>query len=131
MKFRNFFVLFNSICLLSFTAHSQNEYIRCDSLIIKIKKPIIGFDKAFIKEDHKWTKIKNFEFTEDKYVLFTLKPYQKKCFNENSRLDFTIFKYNGNSKFFDYQSEVNNDFCSIDGSNKCYKRDKGKNLQKG
>ena len=35
------------------------------------------------------------------------------------------------AKFFDYQSVVSNDFCQIDGSNKCFKRDKGKNLQKG
>ncbi len=70
-------------------------------------------------------------FWKSSIVLYALKTKQKKCFKKNCRVDIKITKGINNAKFFDYQSVVSNDFCQIDGSNKCFKRDKGKNLQKG
>ena len=48
-----------------------------------------------------------YQFLENKYVLYELKIYQKKCFNENCRVDIKITKGINNSKFFDYQSSGN------------------------
>ena len=52
------------------------------------------------------------KFLEKKYVLYALKPNQKKCFNKNFRVDIKIAKGINNSKFIDYQSVVSNDFLS-------------------
>ena len=51
--------------------------------------------------------------------------------NKDCRVDIKITKGINNSRFFDYQSVASNDFCQIDGANKCFKRNKGKSLQKG
>ena len=131
MDLRNLFFLLTTVYLLSFSLYSKTEYLHCDSLILKIKKPLVGFDRAYVREKNKWIKVENVKFLEKKYVLYALKTNQKKCFNKNCRVDIQITKGINNSKFFDYQSVVSNDFCQIDGSNKCFKRDKGKNLQKG
>ena len=131
MHLRNLFFLLTTIYLLSYSLYSKTEYLHCDSLIIKIKKPLVGFDRGYVREKNKWIKVENIKFLEKKYVLYSLKTNQKKCFNQNCRVDIKITKGIHNAKFFDYQSVVSNDFCQIDGSNKCFKRDKGKNLQKG
>ena len=131
MDLRNLFFLLTAVYLLSFSLYSKTEYLHCDSLIIKKKKPLVGFDRAYVREKNKWIKVENVKFLEKKYVLYALKTNQKKCFNKNCRVDIKITKGINNSKFFDYQSVVSNDFCQIDGSNKCFKRDKGKYLQKG
>ena len=131
MDLRNLFFVLTTAYFLSFSLYSKTEYLHCDSLILKIKKPLVGFDRAYVREKNKWIKVENIKFLEKKYVLFALKTNQKKCFNKNCRVDIKITKGINNSKFFDYQSVVSNDFCQIDGSNKCFKRDKGKNLQKG
>ena len=131
MDLRNLFFLLTTIYLMSFSLFSKTEYLQCDSLILKIKKPLVGFDKGYVKEKNKWIRLENVKFLEKKYVLYALKTNQKKCFNKNCRVNIEITKGINNSKFFDYQSVVSNDFCQIDGSNKCYKRSKGKNLQKG
>ena len=131
MDLRNLFILLITVYLLSFSIYSKTEYLHCDSWILKIKKPLVGFDKGYVREKNKWIKVENVKFLEKKYVLYALKPNQKKCFNKNCLVDIKITKGINNSKFFDYQSVVSNDFCQIDGSNKCFKRDKGKNLQKG
>ena len=131
MDLRNLFFLLTTVYLLSFSLYSKTEYLHCDSLIIKKKKPLVGFDRAYVREKNKWIKVENVKFLEKKYVLYVLKTNQKKCFNKNCRVDIKITKGINNSKFFDYQSVVSNDPCQTDGSNQCFKRDKGKNLRKG
>ena len=131
MDLRNLLYLLTTFYLLSYSGYPKTEYLHCDSLILKIKKPLVGFDRAYVREKKKWIKVKNVKFLEKKYVLYVLKTNQKKCFNKNCKVDIKIIKAINNSKFFDYQSVVSNDFFQIDGSNKCFKRDKGKNLQKG
>ena len=131
MDLRSLFFLLTAVYLLSFSLYSKTEYLQCDSLIFKIKKPLVGFDRAYLREKNKWIKVENVKLLEKKYVLYALKTNQKKCFNKNCRVDIKITKGINNSNFFDYQILVSNDFCQIDGSNKCFKRKKGKSLQKG
>ena len=131
MNLRNLFFVLTTIYLLSFSLYSKTEYLQCDSLILKIKNPLVGFDKGYVKEKNKWIRVENVKFLEKKYVLYALKTNQKKCFNKSCRVNIKITKGVNNSKFFDYQSVVSNDFCQIDGSNQCFKSAKGKNLQKG
>ena len=111
--------------------YSKTEYLQCDSLIIKIKKPIVGFDRGYLREKNKWIRLENIKFLGKKYVLYALKTNQKKYLNKDYRVDIKITKGINDSKFYDYQSVVSSDFCQIDGSNKCLKKNKGKNLQKG
>ena len=131
MDLRNLFFLLTAVYLLSFSLYSKTEYLNYDSLIFKIKKPLVGFDRGYIKKKNKWIRLENVKFLEKIYILYALKSYQKKCFNENCRVDIKITKGNSNSRFFNYKSVASNDFCQIDGSNKCFKRDKCKNLQRG
>ena len=131
MNMRNIFFLLTAIFLFSFSLYSKKEYLQCDSVILKIKKPLVGFDRGYVREKNRWIRLENVKFLEKKYVLYALKTNQKKCFNKNCRVDIKITKGINNSRFLEYQSVVSNDFCQIDGSNKCYKRNKGKNLQKG
>ena len=131
MNMRNIFFLLTAIFLFSFSLYSKTEYLQCDSVILKIKKPLVGFDRGYVREKNRWIRLENVKFLEKKYVLYALKTNQKKCFNKNCRVDIKITKGINNSRFLEYQSVVSNDFCQIDGSNKCYKRNKGKNLQKG
>ena len=76
-------------------------------------------------------KIENVRFLEKQYIFYALKANQKKCFNKDYSVDIKIIKGINNANFVDYQSIVSNDFFQIDGSNKCFKRNKSKNLQKG
>lgn len=130
MHLRNLFFLLPTIYLLSYSLYSKTEYLHCDFLIFKIKKPLVGFERVYVREKNKWIKVENIKFLEKKFALYALKTNQKKCFNKNCRVDIKITKGINNSNFFDYQSVVSNYFCQIDGSNKCFNRDKGKNLQK-
>ena len=131
MDWRSLFFLLTTAYLLSLSLYSKTEYLQCDSMILKIKKPLVGFDRGYVREKNKWIKVENVKFLEKKYVLYALKTNLKKCFNKNCRIDIKITKGINDSNFFDYQSVVSNDFCQIDGSNQCFKREKGKNLQKG
>ena len=70
--------LLPAIYLLSYSLYSKTEYLNCDSLVIKIKKPLVGFDRGYVREKNKWTKVENVKFLEKKYVLYSLKTNQKK-----------------------------------------------------
>tara|TARA_Y100000589_G_scaffold331665_1_gene386254 strand:+ start:66 stop:473 length:408 start_codon:yes stop_codon:yes gene_type:complete len=126
MDLINLLFLLTTIYLFSFSLYSKTEYFQCDSLVFKIKKSLVGFDRGYVREKNKWIIVENVKFLEKQYVLYTLKTSQKKCFNKNCRVDIKVNKGINNSKFFDYQSVVSNDFCQIDGPNKCFKKNKGK-----
>ena len=130
MDWRSLFFLLTTAYLLSLSLYSKTEYLQCDSMILKIKKPLVGFDRGYVREKNKWIKVENVKFLEKKYVLYALKTNLKKCFNKNCRIDIKITKGINDSNFFDYQSVVSNDFCQIDGSNQCFKREKGKIYKK-
>ncbi len=130
MDLRNLFFLLTTVYLLSFSLYSITEYLHCDSLIIKIKKPLVVFDRGYIREKNKCIKVENVKFLEKKYVLYSLKTIQKKSFNKNCLVNIKITKGINNFKFFDYQIVVSNDFFQTDGANQCFKRDKGKIFKK-
>ena len=73
MDLRNLFFLLTTVYLLSFSLYSITEYLHCDSLIIKIKKPLVVFDRGYIREKNKCIKVENVKFLEKKYVLYSLK----------------------------------------------------------
>ena len=99
-------------------------------MYLKIKKPLAGFDRGYVRGEYKWIRIENVKFLKKQSVLYGLKNNKKKCFNKNCQFDIKITKGIDNSKFFDYQSIVSNDFFQKDGSNKCFKRNKGKVCKK-
>ena len=129
-KFNFLFLIF----LLSFISHSlfsKTMYLKCDTFFIKISEPIVGFTKAYIIEEAKWSKIKEFEVTDSSYILLNIFPNQRKCNNNNCRVNIKLEKSPEEISYLSYKSIVSNEFCNIDGGNKCYKRKIGKNLEAG
>ena len=82
-------------------------------------------------KENKWIKIKDFEVTDSNYILKNIYPNQTKCDNNKCRVDIKLEKSLKERSYLSYNSMVSNQFCSIDGGNKCYVRKKGKNLEKG
>ena len=122
------------ILLLSFISHSlfsKTIYLKCDTFFFKISEPIVGFTKAYIVEETKWSKIKEFEVTDSSYILKNIYPNQSKCNNNNCRVNIKLEKSPEEISYLSYKSIVSNEFCNIDGGNKCYKRKIGKNLEAG
>ena len=131
MKKVNFlFVIF----ILSFVTNnlfSKTMFLKCDAFIFKISEPIVGFKKAYIIKEDKWSKIKEFEVKDDSYLLKNIYPNQIKCNNNKCRVNIKLEKNTKEKNYLSYKSIVSNEFCSIDGGNKCYLRKMGKNLEKG
>ena len=122
------------ILLLSFISHrlfSKTIYLKCDTFFFKISERIVGFKKAYIVEETKWSKIKEFEVTDSSYILKNIYPNQSKCNNNNCRVNIKLEKSPEEISYLSYKSIVSNEFCNIDGGNKCYKRKIGKNLEAG
>ena len=129
-KFNFLFLIF----LLSFISHSlfsKTMYLKCDTFFIKISEPIVGFTKVYIIRESKWSKIKEFEVTDSSYILLNIFPNQRKCNNNNCRVNIKLEKSPEEISYLSYKSIVSNEFCNIDGGNKCYKRKVGKNLEAG
>ena len=97
----------------------------------KIEEPLVGFKKAYIVQKGNWFKIKDFEVTDSSYILKNIYPNQSKCDNNKCRVDIKLKKSLKETSYLSYDSVVSNQFCSIDGGNKCYVRKTGKNLEKG
>ncbi len=131
MKKVNFlFVIF----ILSFVTNnlfSKTMFLKCDAFIFKISEPVVGFNKAYIIKEDKWSKIKEFEVKDDSYLLKNIYPNQIKCNNNKCRVNIKLEKNTKEKNYLSYKSIVSNEFCSIDGGNKCYLRKMGKNLEKG
>tara|TARA_A100001015_G_C14972283_1_gene705683 strand:- start:381 stop:815 length:435 start_codon:yes stop_codon:yes gene_type:complete len=131
MKKVNFlFVIF----ILSFVTNNlfaKTMFLKCDAFIFKISEPVVGFNKAYIIKEDKWSKIKEFEVKDDSYLLKNIYPNQIKCNNNKCRVNIKLEKNTKEKNYLSYKSIVSNEFCSIDGGNKCYLRKMGKNLEKG
>ena len=131
MKKVNFlFVIF----ILSFVTNnlfSKTMFLKCDAFIFKISEPVVGFKRAYIIKEDKWSKIKEFEVKDDSYLLKNIYPNQIKCNNNKCRVNIKLEKNTKEKNYLSYKSIVSNEFCSIDGGNKCYLRKMGKNLEKG
>lgn len=129
-KVNYLFVIF----ILSFVTNnlfSKTMFLKCDAFIFKISEPVVGFNKAYIIKEDKWSKIKEFEVKDDSYLLKNIYPNQIKCNNNKCRVNIKLEKNTKEKNYLSYKSIVSNEFCSIDGGNKCYLRKMGKNLEKG
>ena len=130
---KNFNLLFLIFLLssISYSLFSKTVFIKCDLFFFKISDPIVGFSKAYIIKEDKWIKIKDFEVTDSNYILKNIYPNQTKCNNNKCRVNIKLEKSLKETSYLSYNSIVSNQFCSIDGGNKCYVRKTGKNLEKG
>ena len=75
-EFKLFFLIF----LLSFISgnlFSKTMFLKCDTFFFKISEPIVGFKKAYMINESKWNKIKEFEITDKSYILKNIYPNQK------------------------------------------------------
>ena len=129
-KFNLIFLIFLS-SFISYGLFSETIFLKCDAFIFKISTPIVGFKKAYIIEENKSSKIKEFEVTDSSYILKNIYPNQNKCNNNKCRVNIKLEKSSEKKTYLSYKSIVNNEFCSIDGGNKCYARKKGNNLESG
>ena len=130
---RKFKFLFLILLLSSFSysLFSKTIFLKCDTFFFKISEPIVGFKKAFIIEKNEWIKIKEFEVTDNIYILKNIYPNQIKCNNTKCRVNINLEKSPEEISYLSYKSIVSNEFCNLDGGNKCYKRKKGQNLESG
>ena len=131
MKMINFLFVLLILSSISNSLFSKTMFLKCDAFIFKISEPVLGFNKAYIIKEDKWSKIKEFEVKDDSYLLKNIYPNQSKCNNNNCRVDIRLEKSLKEKSYLSYKSIVSNEFCSIDGGNKCYLRKIGKNLEKG
>ena len=131
MKKFNFLFLILLLSSISYSLFSKTIFLKCDTFFFKISEPIIGFTKAHIIEENKWSKIKEFEVTDSSYILKNIFPNQSKCNNKKCRVNIELEKNSEKISYLSYKSVVSNEFCNIDGGNNCYKRKIGKNLEAG
>ena len=131
MKKKNILFLVLILSSISHSLFSKTILLKCDTFFFKIAEPLVGFKKAYIIKKGKWLKIKDFEVTDNNYILKNIYPNQRKCDNNKCRVDIKLEKSLKETSYLSYDSIVSNKFCSIDGGNKCYVRKKGKNLEKG
>ena len=131
MKKFSFLVLIFIISITSNSLFSKTMFLKCDLFYFKISEPIVGFKKAYMIKDNKWTKIKEFESTDKNYMLKNIYPNQSKCNNNKCRVNIKLEKSPEEISYLSYKSIVSNKFCRIDGGNNCYERKIGKNLEAG
>ena len=131
MKKINILFLVSLLLSISYSSFSKTILLKCDTFFFKIAEPLVGFKKAYMIKENKWIKIKDFEVTDSNYILKNIYPNQTKCDNNKCRVDIKLEKSLKERSYLSYNSIVSNQFCSIDGGNKCYVRKVGKNLEKG
>ena len=131
MKIINLLFVLLILSSISNSLFSKTMFLKCDTLIFKISEPVLGFNKAYIIKEDKWSKIKEFEVKDDSYLLKNIYPNQSKCNNNKCRVNIRLEKSLKEKSYLSYKSIVSNEFCSIDGGKKCYSRKIGKNLEKG
>ena len=131
MKKVNFLFVTFILLFVTNNLYSKTMFLKCDAFIFKISEPVVGFNKAYIFKEDKWSKIKEFEIKDDSYLLKNIYPNQSKCNNNKCRVNIRLEKSLKEKSYLSYKSIVSNEFCSIDGGNKCYLRKIGKNLEKG
>ena len=130
MKF--FFYILILIFLNTNFVFAKTEFWQCDNKILKIVMPLIVFNKIYIKKDNLWIKVNKFEITDNKYILYDQEFLEKKrCSNKKCKVNFHISRILTSGKFSNYNIKVSNEFCEIDGSGICFKRDINKNLERG
>ena len=83
MKKLNLLFLTFILFTVSHSLFSKTMLLKCDTLIFKISKPMVGFKKAYMIKENKWSKIKEFEENDNNYILKNIYPNQSKC-NKNN-----------------------------------------------
>ncbi|GIS23692.1 MAG: hypothetical protein CM15mP124_1720 [Alphaproteobacteria bacterium] len=78
--------------MFSFSLYSKTEYLQCDSFIIKIKKPLIGFDREYVRDKNKCIRVENIKFLEKKYFLYELKLIKKNSLTKTAELILKLLK---------------------------------------
>ena len=131
MKKFNFLFLTFLLATVSYSLFAKTIFLKCDTFIFKITEPLVGFTKAYIIKESKWSKIKKLEVTDSSYILKNIYPNQSKCNNNKCRVNIKLEKTSEEISYINYKSIVNNEFCNIDGGNNCYKRKIGKNMEAG
>ena len=131
MKKLNFLFLIFLLSSITHCLFSKTIFLKCDTFFFKISEPIVGFKKAYMIEKKDWTKIKEFEVTDSSYILKNIFPNQSKCNNNKCRVNIKLEKSHEEVSYLSYKSIVSNEFCDLDGGNKCYKRKIGQNLESG
>ena len=131
MKVINLLFVLLILSSISNSLFSKTMFLKCDAFIFKISEPVLGFNKAYIIKEDKWSKIKEFEVKDDSYLLKNIYPNQSKCNNNKCRVNIRLEKSLKEKSYLSSKSIVSNEFCSIDGGNKCYLRKIGKNLERG
>ena len=71
-------------------------FLKCDTLFFKITEPLVGFTKAYINEENKWSKIKKLEVTDSSFILENIYPNQRKCNNNKCRVNIKLEKLRRN-----------------------------------
>ena len=92
MKNFNFLFLIFLLSSISYSLFSKTMFFKCDLVFFKISDPIVGFSKAYIIKENKWSKIKEFEITDSSYILKNIFPDQSKCNNNKCRVNFELEK---------------------------------------
>ena len=131
MKKINFLFLTFLLSTVSYSLFAKTMFLKCDTFIFKITEPLVGFTKAYIIKESKWSKIKKLEVADSSYILKNIYPNQSKCNNNKCRVNIKLEKTSEEISYLKYKSIVNNEFCNIDGGNNCYKRKIGKNMEAG
>ena len=65
----NFLFVIFILSFISNSLFSKTIFLKCDAFIFKISEPVLGFNKAYIVKEKKWSKIKEFEVNDDNYLL--------------------------------------------------------------
>ena len=92
MKKKNILFLVLILSSISHSLFSKTILLKCDTFFFKIAEPLVGFKKAYIIKKGKWLKIKDFEVTDNNYILKNIYPNQSKCDNNKYRVNIIIFK---------------------------------------
>ncbi len=92
MKKFSFLFLIFIISIISNSLFSKTLFLKCDLFYFKISEPIVGFKKAYMIKDNKWTKINEFEATDKSYMLKNIYPNQSKCNNNKCRVNIKLEK---------------------------------------
>ena len=140
MQYRSIFAILFYFFLS--VALSEEKLLSCGKNNYKIKLPLIGFDKAFLKVKDKWQRLKKLEITEDFFLINDVPTMQEKCAENKCITNIRIAKELTGNSHMEYTIKAATDDCKIDGFNinkfliqeegyECFKRKKGESLEKG
>jgi len=140
MNKRKIFIIL--IFLFTCNAFSDEKILQCGSNKYRIKLPMVGFDKFYIEDGEKWKKLKNFEVTEDFYLVKDATDRQEKCSTNECKTNIYISKKLTGDSHLEYTIKAASENCKIgafdinkfliqEEAYDCYERKIGFSLEKG